>query len=449
MAFNPPRSFRTPTFRSQLSVRRVYETFQPRSEMKETLEAHLLHLYLPGFAKDQMKIEFLDTSRMLRITGERPIQGNKWRKFDQTYPVPQNSEAEKLEAKFEQGILILKMQKKTISQSQAAPKQEVEKSLQDSSNNKANFDETKVEKVKETIPPSQSTKLEESTKDMKSDSPQIQKLEEKTQNDDDTLSSHIPKETISNNNPQNGQQEFEQKPTSKETTKNQIDEKSQKGQEEFEPKITSIETNKTQIDEKALKGQEEFEPKPTSIDKANEKTQKGHEEFEPKPTSIDKANEKTQKGHEEFEPKPTSIEKTNEKIQKGQEEVEPKPIVRMVTKEKIKEKMVTKNDEDVEKEVKEKNEMPYESSKTMKDEKNQNLKENEIEKAEPSAPNISTNQEGNMNGIRKLAAASSQFVTRLAEGKWSGEERHLVENVGAAFLVIAAFGAYVSYRFSS
>jgi hypothetical protein len=343
---------------------------------------------------------------MLRITGERPIQGNKWRKFDQTYPVPQNSEAEKLEAKFEQGILILKMQKKTISQSQAAPKQEVEKSLQDSSNNKANFDETKVEKVKETIPPSQSTKLEESTKDMKSDSPQIQKLEEKTQNDDDTLSSHIPKETISNNNPQNGQQEFEQKPTSNETTKNQIDEKSQKGQEEFEPKITSIETNKTQIDEKALKGQEEFEPKPTSIEKTNEKTQKD-------------------------------------------QEVEPKPIVRMVTKEKLEEKIVTKNDEDVEKEVKEKNEMPYESSKTMKDEKNQNLKENEIEKAEPSAPNISTNQEGNMNGIRKLAAASSQFVTRLAEGKWSGEERHLVENVGAAVLVIAAFGAYVSYRFSS
>jgi hypothetical protein len=343
---------------------------------------------------------------MLRITGERPIQGNKWRKFDQTYPVPQNSEAEKLEAKFEQGILILKMQKKTISQSQAAPKQEVEKSLQDSSNNKANFDETKVEKVQETIPPSQSTKLEESTKDMKSDSPQIQKLEEKTQNDDDTLSSHIPKETISNNNPQNGQQEFEQKPTSKETTKNQIDEKSQKGQEEFEPKTTSIETNKTQIDEKALKGQEEFEPKPTSIEKTNEKTQKD-------------------------------------------QEVEPKPIVRMVTKEKLEEKIVTKNDEDVEKEVKEKNEMPYESSKTMKDEKNQNLKENEIEKAEPSAPNISANQEGNMNGIRKLAAASSQFVTRLAEGKWSGEERHLVENVGAAVLVIAAFGAYVSYRFSS
>ncbi|XP_045800444.1 inactive protein RESTRICTED TEV MOVEMENT 2-like [Trifolium pratense] len=421
MAFNPPRSFRTPTFRSQLSVRRVYETFQPRSEMKETPEAHILQVYLLGFTKDQMKIELLDTSRMLRITGERPIQGNKWRKFDQTYPVPQNSEAEKLEAKFEQGTLILKMQKKLIPQSQVAPKQEVEKSPQDPSNNKANVDETKVEKVQETIPPPQSTKLEESTKDMKSDSPQTQSLEDKTQNDNDT-SSQIPKETFRNNSPQKGQQEFEPKPISKDTPKNQIDEKPQKDQEEFEPKTTSIERTKTQIDEKAQKGQEEFEPKTTSIEKTNSQA--------------------------------------NEKTQKPQEEVEPKPMVRTVTTEKLGEKIVTKSDEDVENEVKEKNEKPYESSNTMKDGKNQNLKENEIEKAEPSTPNVSQkekesccrnspNQEGNMNGIKKLAVASSQFVTRIAEGKLSGEERHLVENVGAAVLVIAAFGAYVSYRFSS
>ncbi|GAU24436.1 hypothetical protein TSUD_364200 [Trifolium subterraneum] len=362
---------------------------------------------------------------MLRITGERPIQGNKWRKFDQTYPVPQNSEAEKLEAKFEQGTLILKMQKKLIPQSQVAPKQEVEKtqekSSQDPSNNKANFDETNVEKVQETIPPTQSTKLEESTKDMKSDSPQTQSLEKKIENDDDT-SSQIPKEAISNNTTQKGQQELEPKPTSKDTIKDQIDEKAQKGQEEFEQKTTSIEQTKTQIDEKAQKGQEEFEPNTTSIEKTNSQA--------------------------------------NANTQKGQEEVEPKPIERMVTKEKLEEKIVTKSDKDVENEVKEKNEKPYESSKTMKDVKNQNLQENEIEKAEPSASDvsqkemesccrISPNQEGNMNGIRKLVAASSQFVTRIAEGKWSGEERHLVENVGAAVLVIAAFGAYVSYRFSS
>lgn len=364
-----------------------------------------------GFTKDQMKIELLDMSRKLRITGERPIPGNKWRKFDQTYSVPENSEAEKLEAKFEQGTLILKMQKKPISQSsQVAPQQEVEKSP---SNNK-DLDEAKVEKAQETnIPSPQSTNLEESTKDMKSDSPQTsQSIEKKTQNDDDT-SSQIP---------QKGQQEFEPKPTSKDTTNDQIDEKSQKGQEEFETRPTSIERAKTQIDEKPQNGQQVLESKPTSIERT-----------------------KTQ---------------TNEKAQKGEEEVEPKTIEKLVTKENLEEKIVGMSAEDAEKErnskkeeVEEKNEKTYESSK------NQNLEEKEVEKAEPSAPNvpekekesccrIPPNQEGK-NGIRKFAATSSQFVTRIAEGKLSGEEKHLVENVGAAVLVIAAFGAYVSYWFSS
>jgi len=364
-----------------------------------------------------MKIELLDMSRKLRITGERPIPGNKWRKFDQTYPVPENSEAEKLEAKFEQGILILKMLKKLISQSsQVAPQQEVEKSPQSPSNNK-DLDETRVEKVQETnIPPPQSTKLEESTKDMTNDSPQTsQSIEKKTQNDDDT-SSQIPKKTISNdNNPQKGQQDFEPKPTSKDSTNNQIDEKPQKGQQEFETRPTSIERAKTQINEKPQNGQEDLESKPKSIERS-----------------------KTQ---------------TNEKAQKGEEEVEPKTIEKLVTKDAEKERNSKKE------EVEEKNEKTYESSKTIKDEKNQNLKEKEIEKAENSAPNvpekekesccrIPPNQEGK-NGIRKFAATSSQFVARIAEGKLSGEERHLAENVGAAVLVIAAFGAYVSYWFSS
>jgi len=39
---------RTPTFRPNLSIRRVYETFQPRSEIKDLPEAYLLRLYLPG-----------------------------------------------------------------------------------------------------------------------------------------------------------------------------------------------------------------------------------------------------------------------------------------------------------------------------------------------------------------------------------------------------------------
>ena len=39
---------RAPTFRPQLSVRRVYETLEPRSETKELPEAYLLRVYIPG-----------------------------------------------------------------------------------------------------------------------------------------------------------------------------------------------------------------------------------------------------------------------------------------------------------------------------------------------------------------------------------------------------------------
>ncbi|XP_012567617.1 uncharacterized protein [Cicer arietinum] len=508
MSSNPQFSSKISNLRSL--VRRVYETVEPRSETKETPQTYLLHVYLPGFTKDRIKITLLDSSRMVKITGERPIQGNKWRRFDQTYPVPENSEAETLEANFEQGTLILKIQKKLISQSQ----QQVEQSPQDLSNNKA-LSEAKPEKL-------------QAEDNMKSDSPQTQSFEKKTQNvtHDDTLS-QIPQDTISNNNnnPQKDQHEFEPKPTVIEKTKTQIDEKPQNGQEEYQPKSTTIEETKTEIDEKLEKGQEEFKPKTTTIEKTNtltnEKSQKGQEEFQPKPTTIEKTktqideklervqeefqpktttiekintltNEKSQKGQEEFQPKPTTIEKTktpideklekgqeelkpktttienintltNKKSQKGQEEFQPKPTTIEKTKSQIEEKL-EKGQEELEskptstkKEVNEKNEMPYESSKTIKDVKNHNLTEKEIENTqlfppenekESSGCGTSLNEEGK-NGIRKIAAASSQFITRIADGKWRGEERHLVENIGAAVLVIAAFGAYVSYRFSS
>ncbi|MED6109580.1 hypothetical protein PIB30_034987 [Stylosanthes scabra] len=107
MAMRP----RTPTFRTHQSVRRIYETLQPKSEMKETPEAFLLHVYLPGYTKERIKITFVGSSRKVKVSGERPIQGNKWSRFDQSYPVPENCNPEALQAKFEVGTLILTMPK--------------------------------------------------------------------------------------------------------------------------------------------------------------------------------------------------------------------------------------------------------------------------------------------------------------------------------------------------
>ncbi|MED6208751.1 hypothetical protein PIB30_048198 [Stylosanthes scabra] len=107
MAMRP----RTPTFRTHQSVRRIYETLQPKSEMKETPEAFLLHAYLPGYTKERIKITFVGSSRKVKVSGERPIQGNKWSRFEQAYPVPENCNPEALQAKFEVGTLVLTMPK--------------------------------------------------------------------------------------------------------------------------------------------------------------------------------------------------------------------------------------------------------------------------------------------------------------------------------------------------
>jgi len=42
------RTPRSRTTRTQASIRPFYETFEPKSEMKENKNAYLLHIYLPG-----------------------------------------------------------------------------------------------------------------------------------------------------------------------------------------------------------------------------------------------------------------------------------------------------------------------------------------------------------------------------------------------------------------
>jgi hypothetical protein len=58
-------------------------------------------------------INYVALSRTLRIIGERQIIGSKKSiQFDQSYPVPENCEVEKLQGKFEHGTLIVAMPKK-------------------------------------------------------------------------------------------------------------------------------------------------------------------------------------------------------------------------------------------------------------------------------------------------------------------------------------------------
>ncbi|KAK4339183.1 hypothetical protein RND71_040645 [Anisodus tanguticus] len=71
----------------------VYEDFVPSSKLVQEQHSDTLHLILPGFKKEQMRVQLTKTG-ILKISGQRPIGQNKWQS-----------------AKFENGILHVKQPK--------------------------------------------------------------------------------------------------------------------------------------------------------------------------------------------------------------------------------------------------------------------------------------------------------------------------------------------------
>uniref|UniRef100_A0A5B7BWT1 Putative inactive protein RESTRICTED TEV MOVEMENT 2-like n=1 Tax=Davidia involucrata TaxID=16924 RepID=A0A5B7BWT1_DAVIN len=94
----------------QAAPNREYEDFEPKSEWVEEEVCDTLLLYLPGFKKEQLKVQ-LTTTKNLRISGERQLRENKWNRFLKEFPVSANCEAHKITAKFEDGILYVRQPK--------------------------------------------------------------------------------------------------------------------------------------------------------------------------------------------------------------------------------------------------------------------------------------------------------------------------------------------------
>lgn len=89
---------------------REYEEFDPPFEwVKEDSYDNVL-VFLPGFQKDRLKIQ-ITSSEKLRVTGERPIGHNKWRHFMKEFPLTPDRDTNRISAKFEGGILYVKLPK--------------------------------------------------------------------------------------------------------------------------------------------------------------------------------------------------------------------------------------------------------------------------------------------------------------------------------------------------
>ncbi|OAY52074.1 serine-aspartate repeat-containing protein I [Manihot esculenta] len=90
------------------AAERVYEDFEPSMDWLREPGADTLRVYVPGFKKEQMKVQ-VTSSGNLRISGERPLaDGNKWCRFRKEIPIPSIYDHNAIGAKFEKGLLFIR-----------------------------------------------------------------------------------------------------------------------------------------------------------------------------------------------------------------------------------------------------------------------------------------------------------------------------------------------------
>ncbi|KAL4333980.1 hypothetical protein GQ457_07G035980 [Hibiscus cannabinus] len=88
----------------------AYEDFEVHTEWVHEAVDDTLIAYLPGFRKDQLKVQV--TSRgNLRISGERPTGDNKFSRFTKEVPIPSNCDQNKIRANYKGGMLHVKFPK--------------------------------------------------------------------------------------------------------------------------------------------------------------------------------------------------------------------------------------------------------------------------------------------------------------------------------------------------
>jgi HSP20 family protein len=103
-------------------------TFVPKTDVVESANAYEVHLAVPGLNKEDFNIEVNDN--YLTVSGERKFQNEKKEKsyhaiethygsFSRSFTLPENVDASKINAKYNNGILeitIPKDEKKVLKQ---------------------------------------------------------------------------------------------------------------------------------------------------------------------------------------------------------------------------------------------------------------------------------------------------------------------------------------------
>ncbi|XP_010246867.1 PREDICTED: inactive protein RESTRICTED TEV MOVEMENT 2-like [Nelumbo nucifera] len=107
---------------------RVYEDFQPTMEWKKEAESDVLHVRLPGFKKDHIRVQ-LAGSKTLTISGEHPLRDNRWIRFQKEFNLAENCRTRGIQARFAAEVLTIVMPK-TVAPAHPEPEVEPKPDIQ-------------------------------------------------------------------------------------------------------------------------------------------------------------------------------------------------------------------------------------------------------------------------------------------------------------------------------
>ncbi|XP_065871558.1 inactive protein RESTRICTED TEV MOVEMENT 2 [Euphorbia lathyris] len=188
-----------------------YEDFNPNFEWKEEQASNSLLLHLPEFEKEQMKITYVHSSRVIRVTGEHLISNNKWKRFNRAFPVPENCNVQKIQAKFQTPTLTITLPKISptptstptnpsfIEKPQNNKTDSVDSKKQEKPQNKQTDDDRKKQELNPVLPPSRDEKDEKKKKQEEEDNSSKKRKElvpTPGPSDEDEMSKKRKQETI-------------------------------------------------------------------------------------------------------------------------------------------------------------------------------------------------------------------------------------------------------------
>ncbi|KAL5718580.1 hypothetical protein ACHQM5_011467 [Ranunculus cassubicifolius] len=109
------------------TTERLYEDFEPIANWA-TEESKTIEIHLPDFRKEQIKVQLSDTGN-LKVSGERPLEGNKWSRFHLSFHLPKDSNFNEINAKFINNVLQIVLPKKTSRNSVLAAHPSTDKEI--------------------------------------------------------------------------------------------------------------------------------------------------------------------------------------------------------------------------------------------------------------------------------------------------------------------------------